>query len=73
MWLLLRHVRVAAARVGLIVIPGCLFVCLSAPADEQQQCCCGAAAACCVAAVKVKAGQWVTPNPTRPTIRDRIC
>jgi len=22
---------------------------------------------------KVKAGQWVTPNPTRPTIRDRIC
>jgi len=22
---------------------------------------------------KVKAGQWVTPNPTRPTILDRIC
>jgi len=22
---------------------------------------------------KVKAGQWVTPNPTLPTILDRIC
>jgi len=22
---------------------------------------------------KVKAGQWVTPNPTRPTILDQIC
>jgi len=52
-----------------------MFVCLSAPAD-------GAAAASVLlqsssrllrSSSKVKAGQWVTPNPTRPTIHDQIC
>ena len=94
-------------RVSLIVVPGCLFVCLMFVCASGR-CCCAAAAVllrssssssaaaqqqpaqqhcCCVAAAvllrsssrllrsssKVKAEQWVTKNPTRPTILDRIC
>ena len=80
-------------RVSLIVVPGCLFVCLFVvmfvcPRQWMVlQCCCAAAAGFCIAAAvllrsssrllrsssKVKAGQWVTKNPTRLTILDRIC
>ena len=45
---LLRHV---SQRVGLIVIPGCLDVCLSVRASGRW-CCCVAATGCCVAAVR---------------------
>ena len=82
---LVRSVASRSQRVGLIVIPGCpdvcfnvcLFVCASglcppaAPADAA------AAASRTVlllrSSSKVKAGQWVTPNPTRPTILVQIC
>ena len=42
-----------AARVSLIVIPGCLFVCLSVAGRASGRCCCCVAAAgCCVAAIR---------------------
>jgi len=61
----------------------------AAPADGtaglvSRRCCCCVAAAAAPAAPadgtgrassssKVKAGQWVTPKPTRPSIHGRIC
>jgi len=68
-------------RVSLIVIRFCLSVCLSVCLDvrrpRQRQCPPAAPADSAAAALrsssKVKAGQWVTPNPTLPTIFDRIC
>jgi len=63
----------------------CLFVCLSVSTNgrpRQRPVLLAAAAAPATPAdgaaaprssSKIKAGQWVTPNPTRPTILDRIC
>ena len=56
---------------------GCLDVCLFVRASGRW-CCCVAAAVLLRSRLlrsssKVKAGQWVTPNPTRPTILVRIC